>query len=251
MNTRRAWALALGASVTLALSLAAKRDEPPADAERPEVVIALHGLARNGASMRTLAERIRVGGYRVEVIDYPSTKATLEELLAGIDGAIHDCCAEAPRIHFVTYSLGGILARAYLATDPLPQLGRVVMLAPPNQGSEWVDRLGSYRTFRATYGPVGSDLGTAPDNLPQRVAVPHFEFGVIAGTVAINPLGWLLIPGDSDGTVSVENTKLPGMSDFLTVPHSHTFIMNAPAVAEATLHFLETGRFREATPEAP
>ncbi len=210
------------------------------------VVIALHGLARTGVSMRILADRIEAGGYRVAVIDYPSTDATFDELLASLHTEIARCCQQAHRVHFVTYSLGGILTRAYLAETPLPRLGRVVMLAPPNRGSEWVDRLRGLKAFRQHFGPVGSDLGTGPDSLPQRLGPPNFEFGVIAGTKVLNPLGWLMIPGDSDGTVSVERTKLEGMSDFLEVPHSHTFIMNSPEVADATLRFLKTGRFREA-----
>ena len=228
-------------------SVDAERSRPAS--EPREVVVLLHGLGRSAGSMKKLGERLEQGGYRVALIDYPSTKATMEELVAHLEEALAGCCAEAPRLHFVTYSLGGILVRAYLAERSLENLGRVVMLAPPNRGSEWVDRLGETPAFQKFYGPVGSDLGTDRESLPNRLGPPEFEFGVIAGTTAINPLGWLLIPGESDGTVSVENTKLPGMRDFLALPHSHTFIMNSPEAASATLRFLQTGRFREERPQ--
>ncbi len=205
----------------------------------------LHGLGRTASSMVKLGERLEGGGYRVELIDYPSTTATMEELLAQLDAAVARCCTAAPKLHFVTYSLGGILVRAYLAERRPPNLGRVVMLAPPNRGSEWVDQLGEYRAFERVLGPVARQLGTDEDSLPNRLGPAEFEFGVIAGTASINPLGWLLIPGEDDGTVSVESTKLPGMADFLALPASHTFIMNLPEAAAATMRFLATGSFGE------
>ncbi len=235
---------ALCACLALAGPACSLEGAPEALEER-EVVALLHGIGRGAASMRKLADRLEVGGYRVENLDYPSTTASIDELLEGLDRDLAVCCADAPRLHFVTYSLGGILVRAYLADENPPHLGRVVMIAPPNRGSEWVDQLGRSWLFEQTFGPVGGELGTEPESLPNRLAPPDFEFGVIAGTAAINPVGSLLIPGDDDGTVAVENTKLAGMSDFLALPHSHSFIMNSPKVAAATLRFLATGRFRK------
>ena len=226
-------------------------DEQPDPADAREAVVLLHGLGRNAASMRKLEARLEDGGYRVRNIDYPSRRATMTELVAHLDRAVSACCAQAPKVHFVTYSLGGILTRAYLAGGHPPNLGRVVMLAPPNQGSEWVDRLGGYRAFQKFFGPVGSQLGTDAESLPNQLGPPDFEFGVIAGTAVVNPLGWLLVPGESDGTVSVERTQLPGMRDFMTVSSSHTFIMNSPEVAAATRHFLAHGRFPPAAESEP
>lgn len=234
--------------VFVVLSAPAFAESAP-DRDPREVAVVLHGLARDSGSMRKLGRRLEAGGYRVANLDYPSTRASLEGLVEGLDRDLARCCADAPRLHFVTYSLGGILVRAYLADQTPANLGRVVMIAPPNRGSEWADRLGGNTAFEKAYGPVGSKLGTDPDSLPNRLGPPNFEFGVIAGNAPLNPAGAALIPGDDDGTVSVENTKLPGMSDFIALPHSHTFIMNAPDVAIATLRFLRTGRFREGAPE--
>lgn len=239
----RAWVL--GVSLVTALLAAACRADPAGDAARDprEAVVVLHGLGRDAGSMATLARRVAAGGFRVENHDYPSTQGSLDELVSGLSTSVASCCADAPRVHFVTYSLGGILVRAFLAEQRPPHLGRVVMIAPPNRGSEWVDRLGDTVAFERAYGAVGRALGTGPDSLPNRLGPADFEVGVIAGTAALNPMGAALIPGEDDGTVSVESAKLEGMSDFLTVPHSHTFIMNSRAVAAATLRFLETGRF--------
>src|SRR5262249_30881147 len=97
--------------------------------------------------------------------------------------------------------------------------------------------------FHAIFGPVGSELGTSPESLPARLGPPDFEFGVIAGNRPINPLGWLLIPGENDGEVSVESTRLRGMNDFVIVTENHTFMMTAPEVAKEPSAFLRSGLF--------
>ena len=153
-------------------------------------------------------------------------------------------CPEGAKIHFVTHSLGGILVRAYLAEHEPPNLGRVVMLAPPNKGSEFVDVLGRTAPFRWALGPTAVELGTEPDSLPNRLPTPDYEVGIIAGTRSINPLGGLVVPGESDGTVSVSSTRLHGMSDFIELPVSHTFIMYSDEAAEQAVAFLREGRFQ-------
>lgn len=193
--------------------------------------------------MKGLAKRLAEGPFVVHLIDYPSTAASFDDLVAHLGAEVGRCCAEAPSLHFVTYSLGGLLVRGYLAEDRPRNLGRVVMIAPPNGGSELVDTFGDNPAFAKIFGEVGQALGTAEHALPRRLGVPDFEFGVIAGTRALHPASWFLIPGESDGTVAVENTKLPGMADFITLPHSHTFIMNSKRCAHQTRYFLESGQF--------
>ncbi len=146
-------------------------------------------------------------------------------------------------LHFVGHSLGGILIRAYLAEDSPDRVGRVVMLAPPNHGSELVDALGDSALFRWALGPSGQVLGTDRNSLPNRLPPPVVEVGVIAGTSSVNPIGSLVIPEDDDGTVSVSSTRLEGMTDFLVVRSSHTFIMQSEEVAAQVVHFLRHGRF--------
>ncbi len=148
----------------------------------------------------------------------------------------------------MTHSLGGILVRAYLADHPLSNVGRVVMLAPPNHGSELADLVRDSRLFQLALGPMAQQLGTGPDSLPNRLPAPNFELGIIAGTRSVNPLSGFFVPGESDGTVSVESTRLTGMSDFITVPTSHTFIMRSGATAGYVIEFLRHGQFLSPVP---
>jgi triacylglycerol esterase/lipase EstA (alpha/beta hydrolase family) len=214
----------------------------------PETVVLLHGLARTDRSMRPLEKRLTDAGFQVHNLGYPSTERTPEELVANLHAQISACCAAVPRLHFVTHSLGGILLRAYLADHPHGNLGRVVMLAPPNHGSELADLLSDSRLFELAFGPTATQLGTAPDSLPNRLPPPTFEFGVIAGTRSVNPISGLVLPGQNDGTVSVTSAGLSGMSDFVAVPVSHPLIMQSEVVGRHVIEFLQHGRFRPPDP---
>ncbi len=209
-----------------------------------ETVVLIHGLARTDRSMRPLEVRLTKAGFAVHNLRYRSTRKAPEGLVREVAQQIAECCSAAGRLHFVGHSLGGILVRAHLGERPPDNLGRVVLLAPPNHGSEIVDRLGAFPPFRWILGRTALQLGTDPESFPNRLPTPTFEVGVIAGTTSLNPFGFLLLPGPSDGTVSVTSTKLEGMTDFLEVSHSHTFIMRSAAVAEQVIHFLRHGRFR-------
>ena len=183
-------------------------------------------------------------------LDYPSTDATLDQLLALLDGKIEECCLDTGKpLHFVTHSLGGILVRAYLADKRPEHLGRVVMLSPPNHGSELVDTLRQSRLLRWAVGPVGQELGTEATSLPKRLGPADYELGIITGSRSLNPLTSWIVTGDDDGKVGVESAQLTGMAAFLVVPHTHTFIMNSSQVAEEVLHFLEHGSFSERAEE--
>lgn len=219
------------------------KGEPSEAKARVESVLLLHGLGRSSRAMQPLATLLSEAGYAVHNVSYPSTDLAPDELNAYLHEQVVVCCEAAPRLHFVTHSLGGILVRAYLATHDVPALGRVVMLAPPNRGSELVDVLDS-PAFRWALGPTASQLGTDQQSLPNRLPAPNFELGVIAGTSSINPLGSIVVPGESDGTVSVESTRLPGMTDFIAIPASHTFIMRSKAAGSQVLEFLKQGRFK-------
>ena len=211
----------------------------------PEQVILLHGLCRSSRSMEPMARELAGAGYKVWNVDYPSRTAPIGQLAESVVGrAVADCeSSGATRINFVTHSLGGILVRYYLAHHPVPLLGRVVMLAPPNQGSEIVDKLGGARLFKKINGPAGNELGTDPDSVPNRLDPANFPVGIIAGTRSINWINSLMIPGPDDGKVSVERTKLAGMTDWIAIPATHPFIMrNKTAMAQAIV-FLRTGKF--------
>jgi pimeloyl-ACP methyl ester carboxylesterase len=231
----------ISAAAALACALPANASASTAQAE---VVVLLHGLGRSDRSMQPLAERLGEAGYAVRNLDYPSTEATPEELTALLARELGACCAGAPRLHFVTHSLGGVLVRAYLADHHPANLGRVVLLAPPNHGSELVDALAETTLLRALLGPTAAELGTGAQSLPNRLPAPWFEVGVIAGTRSLSPLGAYVVPGEDDGTVSVASTRLDGMRDFLVVDASHTFIMRDERVGAQVIEFLRAGHFR-------
>lgn len=213
-------------------------------------VVVLHGLGRSSMSMWLLANRLTQAGFAVHNLDYPSTEETIDQLVEMLDGEVKKCClsSEEP-LHFVTHSLGGILVRAYIARKRPPNLGRVVMLSPPNQGSQLVDELRDNPLFQWATGPAGQELGTDPSNLPNRLGPADFEVGIITGSQSLNPLTSWLVTGVDDGKVSVESAQLKGMADFLVVPNTHTFIMNSSQVAQEVVHFLEHGSFSQSTYE--
>jgi hypothetical protein len=149
------------------------------------------------------------------------------------------------KIHFLTHSMGGILIRYYLSTRLIDKLGRVVMLAPPNQGSEVVDKLAGWPVFKVINGPAGLQMGTGKNSLPNRLGPVNFPTGIIAGDKSINPLLSQLFPDTNDGKVSVRRAQVQGMEDFIVMPYSHTFMMQREAVIEQALHFIQRGYFAQ------
>lgn len=237
--------------VGFALAAAEARAATHRVAHADETVVLLHGLGRESSSMWLLAHRLRQAGYSVHPFDYPSREESINELVSHLHEDLAKCCVgDASRLHFVTHSLGGILTRAYIATHRPANLGRVVMLSPPNQGSKLADLAVANRFLRWAAGPTVSELGTDRSSLPNRLGPADFELGIIAGSRSMNPIGSWMLDGPDDGAVAVESMRLEGMSAFLVVPRTHTFIMNSAVVTREIVHFLEHGRFSQPTGEA-
>jgi len=210
-----------------------------------EQVILLHGLCRTNRSMRGMERALTSAGYQVANVDYPSRTAPIEQLSeVAISAAVETCRRNhAARIHFVTHSLGGILVRQYLATHTIPELGRVVMLGPPNQGSEVVDCLRHWKLFTTINGPAGLQLGTDEYSVPNRLGRAVFSVGVIAGNRSVNWINSCFIRGTDDGKVSVARTRLEGMADHVVVAVSHPFTLRNRKAIRQTIAFLRDGRF--------
>ena len=210
-------------------------------------VILLHGLSRSSRSMEKMEQALIRAGYSTANIDYPSRTMKIQDLtmLAGTEG-INQCRDKgASTIHFVTHSMGGILARYYLAKNNLPELGHLVQLAPPNKGSLFVDIYRSEQWYIWLTGPAGQQLGTGKVGIPGLLGAVNYSTGVIAGNEHSPIDNWMaeIIPGDDDGKVSVEHTKVDGMTDFIVLPYNHISIMKEDVVISETLHYLSQGRF--------
>lgn len=231
----------LTAFAVVAMPVAAGRIPPPEAS--PETVILLHGLGRGPASTRILGDRLEAEGYRTVAIGYPSTSEPPAALVRHLKQEVDACCAADSPLHFVGFSLGGLLVRAAYGEAPPEGIGRVVFVGPPHAGSELVDEFGGWKFFQ-WLGPTAAALGTGPDSFPNQLPAPQFPYGVIAGTRE-NPVGKHLIEGESDGTVALHSARLPGATDFITVERSHSFLLRSESVAAETAHFLRHGRFSE------
>ena len=218
--------------------------QTPSPIEKTSIgnVILLHGLARSSRSMKKLERTLHQEGYNAINIHYDSRKQTIEQLAnESIPRALTYCQPNTP-LHFVTHSMGGILIRYYLSQHTINQLGHVVMLGPPNHGSEIVDKLKHIPGFKALNGLAGLQLGTNSPLLSQLNAA-HYSLGIIAGTRSVNWLLSTLIAKPNDGKVSVTSTKVADMRDHLTLPVTHTFMMHNSHVIQQVLHFLKHGKF--------
>jgi triacylglycerol lipase len=210
-----------------------------------ECVVLLHGLNRSWRAMRPMAAALQAAGFTTANIDYPSQSGSVEEIAPLAVGMGLDKCRDtgAKRIHFVTHSLGGILLRYQNKHSPIPDLGRVVMLGPPNQGSEIIDKTRDWPGFEILAGDAGSQLGTDNGSMPRSLGPVDFELGVIAGTKTINVFSSTMLPDPDDGKVSVASTRVDGMDDFLVVGNSHHYITRSDVVFRNTEAFLRHGRF--------
>ncbi len=211
-------------------------------------VILIHGLARSAKTMEPMAKALQQAGHKTMILDYPSRHKTIPALVdEHLAPAVLACQKNgAQTIHFVTHSMGGILVRDYLSRHKLPELGRVVMLAPPNQGSEVVDRIGDWRAFKAVNGPAGEHLGTAKTSAPKALGPVTYPVGIIAGDRSINPINSRMIEGADDGKVSIENTKVEGMTDHIVIHRTHPMIMKGKDAIALTLRFIQKGTFAPA-----
>jgi pimeloyl-ACP methyl ester carboxylesterase len=213
-----------------------------------EVVVALHGLFRAATSMARLCRYLHdAAGFDCCNVSYPSTRADLAAHAANLASIIAGL-AGAERVHFVGHSLGNIVVRRYLAVrekvdaDALPPVGRVVMIAPPNQGAQLARRLARLGLLHVVLGKAFTALGGERASFEAELATPR-EFGIIAGSrgrdCGYNPL----LVGDDDLIVSVEETRLEGAADSLVLPAMHAFIMNHAEVQRQTAYFFRHGRF--------
>jgi pimeloyl-ACP methyl ester carboxylesterase len=254
-NIRRAWG---DFDHCRAMLEAVKREQelPPM---RGKAVILLHGLCSVRYTMNSLGAYLREDGdYTVLNMTYASTRRTLDDHAAALDSVIRNLDG-IEKIDFVGHSLGNIVVRRYLAmqTDdatgatPDPRIRRFVMLGPPNNGSNLAARFDGSLLVSFVGGDPLKNLGDEWSEFADQLATPECEFGIIAGDLSGLALDNLLIPGGDDLIVGVEETRLPGARDFLTLPVAHLLMERDKKLQEHTLRFLEHGYFRTADTREP
>lgn len=197
-----------------------------------ECIIFIHGLGRSSRSFRKMQKYFKNLGYAIVNVDYSSMGHNIEEISELIvkPQLINASIAAFKRVHFVTHSMGGIILRVILGKyiQEFKNLGNVVQLAPPNQGSKRADRAGWIA--KMVYSEVLKDLETGPRGICHKLPPVNFYLGVIASNI--------------DGKVKPEEAWIDGMTDSFMVRRFHTFIMKAPEVMEAIHNFITTGKFR-------
>ena len=218
-----------------------------------EHVVLLHGLARTKSSMEKLEKHLEKQGFGVFNLGYPSRSKTIEILAEEeIPKALAYCRKKgAKKIHFVTHSMGGIMVRYYLKHHDISEIGRVVMLSPPNNGSEIVDEWRDNFVFKWINGPAGEQLGTDENGLPKKLGKVGFDLGIITGDRSVNLILSCIIPGKDDGKVSVQSAMVNGMDDFIIIHATHPFIMKNRHTIEQVTAFLICGKFKREKPVDP
>lgn len=207
-------------------------------------VVMLHGIFRTHRSMESFARFLRKNGYEVLNLGYPSTRHPIESLSEMLHPRIAEFAASITgHVHFVGYSMGGLVIRRYLHCHRPSNLGRVVMIGTPNQGSEMADFLQDWKLYRTLFGPAGQQLITDQRGLTEMFGAIDYELGIIAGNRPIDLISSHIIGKPNDGKVSVESTKLEGMTDHVVVRRSHTFFPTHRETWRKTLAFLRHGKF--------
>lgn len=219
----------------------------------PDCVVLLHGIGTRAYVMKRLESALRADGYRTVNISYPSRKMPFEELAGEYLPAQlskHDV-ARAPQLHFVTHSMGSLIVRKLIKDARPANLGRVVMIGPPNQGSAAADSAQDNLLLRQFLGGNLVRLGTGEDAIVKTLGPADFDVGIIAGEVAINPVFGEALGGRNDGAVTIESARLEGMKDFLVVPYSHTLMLWRTEVVLQVRAFLREGKFVREEESAP
>ncbi len=220
---------------------------PPLPWDRPkwrerggETVVLLHGLWRGWRAMEPLARHLASQGFSTLNVPYPSARLPVPALAEHVRRQVAKVAGDRP-VHFVTHSLGGILARTLLA-DPLPwQAGRLLMLAPPNQGSEIVDWASAHPWALRLLGPAGGALGKngIPSSLPP---LPEaMDAAVIMGKRPGIPFFRKLLEEENDGIVSAAGGRIAGLRGFMILDADHTFIPMHSEVIRICPSFLKSG----------
>jgi pimeloyl-ACP methyl ester carboxylesterase len=211
--------------------------------DRNETVILLHGVLGHPVMMKKIEWTLERAGYTVMNIGYASRGKMVEEAAADLAEQVRSLNSSS-KIHFVGFSLGSIIIRYYLSHTPPENAGRFVMIAPPNHGSELADTLYPYGWFRFLYGDKAiTQLLASNRAFYSEVGIPTVPFGIIAGGLCNGKGLSRNLPGDDDGSVSLQSARLEGAADFFIIRGQHTGLLLEQETADQVVSFLASGQF--------
>jgi len=208
-----------------------------------EGVVLLHGILRTNRCMSGLASFLEGQGYKTLNLDYPSAKYDISSIAELIHGTIKKFADKHSKIHFIGYSMGGLVIRAYLQKYRLENLGKIVMIATPNKGSEVADFLQNFWLYKKLYGPAGQQLITDQQSFKDILGDIYYDLGIISGISPYYFFGNYLIGKKNDGRVSIESSKIEGMKDQVTIKSGHTWIPSYKKTWQQAARFIATGKF--------
>jgi triacylglycerol lipase len=242
----KALLILLTAALSLPFMPAAETPAPP------DCVVLLHGIGTRSYVMNRLESALSADGYRVVNLSYPSRAMPFEQIAGEYLPAQlkEHGVAEAPHLHFVTHSMGSLVVRKLIQDQRPANLGRVVMIGPPNHGSTAADEAKENALLREFLGGNLVRLGTGDDAIVRTLGPADFDVGVIAGAVPVNPVFGKVLAGKNDGAVTVESARLEGMRDFIVVPYSHTLMLWRSEVVDQVRTFLREGKFVHPEPKS-
>ena len=221
----------------------AQQSTPPNEASsEKEFVFVLHGLAGSKLMISPLANRIEDAGFETLIIDYKTLGTSPEEIMVEVSTKFEEAMPDTNyTVHFVGYSLGSIVIRAYLDRNKVSNLGRVVLIAPPNKGSPVAD------IFKDTwiidlFGETINSLGTDSTSFPNSIGDPYYPVGIIAG-IGTSSFNNFYLPGLDDGIVPLESTRLNNTTDMIVLDESHVWMKFKKIIANQTIEFLKNGKF--------
>lgn len=229
----------------------------PALAAKGDYVVLLHGIGRTAATMTRMQHYFEKRSYKVLNLDYASRKHRIDTLADRIHPAILDFNLDKTKqIHFVGYSLGRLVSRAYADKYRPENMGRIVTIGTPNYGSEVADTLQPRAVYRAFFGPAGQELTTESRTAglhPAPLPKPDYDLGCIAGDRTVDPISsYMIIDGPDDGKVSVKSaTYADGAKDHITMHANHTFLAMDIDVIKQVRYFIERGEFKKGKPVTP
>jgi pimeloyl-ACP methyl ester carboxylesterase len=212
-----------------------------------DTVVLLHGIKKTSACMRKFEAHLQSQGFLTKNVDYPSTRYSIEQLAEIVGLEVEDAAEsnQDGRIHLIGHSMGGLVIRAMLKSYRPTNLGRVVMVGTPNNGSQVADFLKTVPLYKMAYGPAGQQLVTDQTAFAGIFGPVDFELGIIAGNRTVDPVSSLLLGyrRPNDGKVTVESTRLAGAADHITIAATHTFIPSNRLMWRQAVSFLQEGRF--------